>query len=43
NGTEPTTDEDMIQILKHMVIDWRNKESLNSLIREIYPRISLYS
>ncbi|CAG8736815.1 36573_t:CDS:2, partial [Racocetra persica] len=39
NGTEPTINDDMIRLPDHMTIEWFNDNSLQTLIKEIYPFI----
>ncbi|CAG8464153.1 9527_t:CDS:2 [Racocetra fulgida] len=43
NRTEPTINNSMIRILDHIIIDWYNENSLETLIKEIYPHITFNS
>ncbi|CAG8829001.1 24384_t:CDS:1 [Gigaspora margarita] len=43
NGTEETVNNDMICIPNNMVINWNNEQSLQTLIKQVYPHLSIHS
>ncbi|CAG8744092.1 32092_t:CDS:2, partial [Gigaspora margarita] len=43
NGTEETVNNNMIRISDNMVINWNNEQSLQTLIKQVYPHLSIHS
>ncbi|CAG8695146.1 3887_t:CDS:2, partial [Racocetra fulgida] len=43
NGTEETINDNMIRVPNNMIINWNDENSLQTLIEEIYPSLSVRS